>query len=300
MTVRIGIPQGLLYHEYGKLWGDFFRYLGMEVVLSGETNRTTLDYGSGLDEICLPAKVFFGHAYALRDKVDFVFASRIVSLASGQYTCPKMIAMPDLLRANISNLPPIIDTQINRKRGWGRIALAVPAVGERLGKSPWAVMMAWSRAVLNQRYEVNQQSSQRRRVAVVAHPYILEDRQISMNILGKLKQASITPITPSDVPVKQARVAAMALGKTIFWSPSQHLAGAAIKLMEGVNPVAGIIFLTCFSCGPDALIGELIRQHATARRIPCMNLSLDEHTSEAGFITRVEAFVDMLDRRLWQ
>jgi predicted nucleotide-binding protein (sugar kinase/HSP70/actin superfamily) len=31
--------------------------------------------------------------------------------------------------------------------------------------------------------------------------------------------------------------------------------------------------------------------------IPILSLSIDEHTAEAGFITRVEAFLDMLRMR---
>jgi predicted nucleotide-binding protein (sugar kinase/HSP70/actin superfamily) len=40
-----------------------------------------------------------------------------------------------------------------------------------------------------------------------------------------------------------------------------------------------------------------IQYHATEKNLPMMNLTIDEHTGEAGFVTRVEAFVDMLFRR---
>ena len=40
-----------------------------------------------------------------------------------------------------------------------------------------------------------------------------------------------------------------------------------------------------------------IQYHAKERNLPMMNLTIDEHTGEAGFVTRVEAFVDMLIRR---
>ena len=31
--------------------------------------------------------------------------------------------------------------------------------------------------------------------------------------------------------------------------------------------------------------------------MPLLNLTIDEHTGEAGFVTRLEAFVDMLFRK---
>ena len=92
---RIGIPQGLLYYEYGRLWESFLRELGLTVVLSGQTTQAMMDYSSGLDELCLPAKVFIGHCIALRKQVDLLFVPRVVSMSRGQYMCPQMIAMPD-------------------------------------------------------------------------------------------------------------------------------------------------------------------------------------------------------------
>ena len=65
--VRIGIPQGLLYHQYSKQWESFFRNLDVEVVLSGETTKQTMDFGSRLDDICLPVKVFYGHCANLKE-----------------------------------------------------------------------------------------------------------------------------------------------------------------------------------------------------------------------------------------
>lgn len=60
VRVRVGIPQGLLHFQYGAVMERFLAELGAEVVLSGETSRHTLDCGSVLDEVCLPAKVFSG------------------------------------------------------------------------------------------------------------------------------------------------------------------------------------------------------------------------------------------------
>jgi len=297
LSVRVGMPQGLLYYQYGWLWEEFFRQLGADVVPSGETTRMTLDYGSSLDEICLPAKVFFGHACALREQVDFVFAPRVVSVKKGQYTCPKIIAMPDLLRAN-AKLPTIIDSEINLLQSRRKLMEAVLAVGKTIGKSPLASICAWGQAWLQPRRLADDlTASNRLRVAVIGHPYILHDRQVSMNIINRLRQAAIDVITPEAVSCRQASLAAQPLGKEIFWSGSHHIAGAAMALMTGLKPVDGLIFFTCFSCGPDALIGELLCQRARVHNIPAMVLSVDEHTAEAGFITRLEAFTDMLVRR---
>ena len=40
-----------------------------------------------------------------------------------------------------------------------------------------------------------------------------------------------------------------------------------------------------------------IEQHAKDFGVPLLHLNTDEHTGEAGFITRLEAFADMLLRK---
>lgn len=301
MQARIGLPQGLLNYQYGTVWEGFFRSIGAEVVVSGETTRETLDCGSALDEICLPAKVYYGHAVQLYKKVDYLFVPRVISVHKGQYTCPKIIGMPDMLRTNISQLPPIIDINVNLRQSTRDLYQAVTTVGRMAGKNAFASLNAWFRAWQNRDLSCGCSKvcpgDGNTPVALIGHPYLIYDRQISMNIMAKMRQMGLTVLTAEMVDTKTADRAAAVLGKKIFWSSSHHLAGAALALMSAPRPVKGVIFMTCFACGPDALIGELIAQRANAMNIPCMQLSIDEHTAEAGFITRLEAFADMLNWR---
>ncbi|EAX48922.1 conserved hypothetical protein [Thermosinus carboxydivorans Nor1] len=300
MTMRIGIPRGLLYYQYGSLWERFLSELGAEVIVTGETTKATLDYGSALDEVCLPVKVYFGHVCDLcRQGVDALFTPRLVSVAAGQYTCPKIIGMPDMLRSNLPNLPPLIDCSVNLRRGARSLYQAIVGVGRLLGKGSLPTIAAWYRAwrYIHSIVPAASMPPQRRRVGLIAHPYLIHDRQISMRVLQRLQQLGVAVVTPDAVAARRAAAAAKTLGKKIFWSNSAHMAGAALSLMHEAPPVDGIIFMSSFACGPDALVGELISQRAHNRNIPCMLLTLDEHTAEAGFVTRLEAFTDMLLRR---
>lgn len=298
MSVRIGLPQGLLYHQYGLVWERFLKELGADVISTSETTKATLDYGSALDDVCLPVKVYFGHVYEIYKEVDFLFSPRVVSVATREYSCPKIIGMPDMLRSNIHNLPPIIDVSINLHQNQCSLYQAINNVGRILGRSTLFSLYAWYRAwTRRQPPQYIYQSEIGQRIGLIGHPYLINDRQISMNIVNKLQGLGFAVITPEMVTNWQAAIAAKTLGKKIFWSNSQHMAGAALALMNSPQPVDGLIFMTSFSCGPDALIGELLSQRAQALHIPCMLLTVDEHTSEAGFVTRLEAFTDMLNRR---
>ena len=91
MTQKIGIPRGMLYYEYNVMWEDFFRKLGLEVIVSPKTNKDILNSGIErcVDEACLPVKIFHGHVEYLKDKVDYIFIPRIMSIHKKEYGCPK-------------------------------------------------------------------------------------------------------------------------------------------------------------------------------------------------------------------
>ena len=299
MKTTIGIPKGLLYYQYGQLWERFLGYMGAKIIISKETSKETLDFGSILDDVCLPAKVYFGHVYELYQSVDYLFVPRIISVAEGQYTCPKIIGMPDLLRSNIPDLPPIIDINVNLRQHKWKLIQAVTSVGKLFGKNAPNSCYLWHKAWKNYHQEVYQKEdcTGQKRLALIGHPYIINDSLISMNVLDKLKKLGVEVITPEMVTVKQADQQARTLKKKLFWSYSHHMVGSALALMRSNPPVDGLIFLTSFACGPDALIGEMIKQQAEKLNVPCMMITVDEHTAEAGFITRLEAFTDMLSWR---
>jgi predicted nucleotide-binding protein (sugar kinase/HSP70/actin superfamily) len=298
MSIRVGIPRCLLYYQYGAIWEEFLKELGAEVVVSGATTRATLDSGSVLDEVCLPVKVALGHVQEIMEQVDYLFIPRIVSVAEGQYTCPKIIGIPDLLRTNIAGLPPIIDINVNLRQNRRSLYKAVVEAGRMLGKGPVRSLYAWHRAARRLRpAEDSGGDSERRRIALIGHPYIIHDPQVSMDVLNRLKHLEMDVVTSEMVADGEAEAAAQGLHKKMFWTYSHRMLGAALALMQEPRPVEGLIFMTSFSCGPDALTAELIDQHAQSRSIPYMLLTVDEHTAEAGLITRLEAFTDMLKRR---
>lgn len=298
LKIRVGIPRCLLFYQYGFIWEKFLRQLGAEVIISDDTTRAIMDNGSNLDEVCLPVKAAVGHVHELCGKVDFLFMPRMVSVSEGQYMCPKIIGLSDLMRANIDNLPPIIDVDINLRQRKGSLYRAISDIGRILGKGPLQSFYAWHIAKQAKCSSVNiTEGNGYKKVALIAHPYILHDRQLSMDVIERLNKLNLDVITPEMVETSRADSAAETIGKKLFWSLSHHMAGAAISVMQPPKPVDGVIFLTSFSCGPDALTSELISQQAHARSIPYMLLTVDEHTAEAGFVTRLEAFTDMLKRR---
>ena len=87
-----------------------------------------------------------------------------------------------------------------------------------------------------------------------------------------------------------------ALNTELYWANELEMTGAAGHFMQN-NKIDGIITITAFGCGPDSLMVEKINKNSKIYNKPILNLTIDEQTGEAGFITRLEAFVDMLFRK---
>jgi predicted nucleotide-binding protein (sugar kinase/HSP70/actin superfamily) len=317
MSVKIGIPRALLYYHYFPAWEAFFKTLGAEVVLSGETTKSILDRGvrAAVDEACLPVKLFLGHLADLTDKgVDYIFVPRVISVERKKFLCPKFLGLPEIAHFGLSGLPEMLDTEINVNMSYEKTLRNIRRLASSFNWRPWVVRRALREARLAQEmYE----SKMRRgltpqdilsgkstppgpakvRIAVLSHAYNLNDPFISMNLVAKLRQFGAQVVTAEMVRPQDILRGAACLEKDIFWTFSKELMGAAFHLLDEGN-IDGLVLVASFGCGPDSLTCELVeRVYKRDGKIPVMLLTLDEHTGEAGVVTRLEAFCDMLHWR---
>jgi predicted nucleotide-binding protein (sugar kinase/HSP70/actin superfamily) len=95
------------------------------------------------------------------------------------------------------------------------------------------------------------------------------------------------------LPEKTIRREGRIFSRELYWTYGREIVGAASYLANG--RADAIILLTSFGCGPDSLMSELIVRKLKDG-IPIMSLVFDEGTGEAGLLTRLESFVDMVKR----
>jgi predicted nucleotide-binding protein (sugar kinase/HSP70/actin superfamily) len=324
----IGLPRALLHYELYPFWRALFETLDLEVAVSAPTSRDLIESGAkrAVDEACLPVKAYYGHVMALRDKVDAVFMPRVVSLHRGTYTCPKLLGLPDMIRHNVGRLPPAIVADFDEtKRGRGLGETGV-ALGRRLGKSGrqareavaagfealnafrralWAGVSFEEAAALAARGEGVPTADWRDvttpnghpRVALVGHAYNIFDPGVNLDLVRKLRGLGCRVVTSEMLSDEEVRVESEAMPKEIFWSSGRRIM-AAVKRFRRDGLVDGMIHITSFACGPDSMVGEIAeRETRRESALPYMALTIDEHTAEAGLVTRLEAFADMLWRR---
>jgi predicted nucleotide-binding protein (sugar kinase/HSP70/actin superfamily) len=59
----------------------------------------------------------------------------------------------------------------------------------------------------------------------------------------------------------------------------------------------GVLHILPFACTPEIVAQSILPRVSRDLGIPVMSLSFDEHSARAGFLTRLEAFVDLLRHR---
>ncbi len=323
----VGVPRALLYYEYGPVWEGFLTALGAEVRVSRPTGRATIDrgVGSALDEACLPVKVAYGHCLELvAAGAEYLFVPRVFSVEPRAYSCPKLLGLPDMVRLAVPDrvtlLAPLIDlSRGNTSRAFRHVAAETGSAlgaGYRRTVRASGVLARGITAAVRQgpgmlgaagtellpralRPWPSSGSAPGTRIGVLGHSYNLYDRGLNLDLLGKLAALGVSTITPEGYPQTRIEAAArFALGKPLFWTLGRRLMGAAY-LMTADPDLDGVIAVASFGCGPDSMVVDLAMRLVGRRRpdLPFMELTLDEHTGEAGFLTMLEAFVDLVVRR---
>ncbi|MFC2016864.1 acyl-CoA dehydratase activase-related protein [Chloroflexota bacterium] len=325
--IKIGIPRALLYYQYHPMWKTFFEELGAEVVVSPPTTQTVLLSGSSrvVADTCLPVKVFLGHVLSLVEKCDYIFIPAIRSVKRRVYNCSKFLGLPDMTNAVIPESPSILDIDIDVNKGKRKLYQAIYQLGRHFTWNPFkvrqATIAAWQ-AHLNYKQLMSSHSltppqaierisgilevkpethssqsiSTRGTIAIVGHPYLLYDEHINHRLIHRLEQAGYKVLTPEMLTNEELELATVRGVSRTYWTYEEEVVGAGEHYLE--NGADGIIGVIAFGCGPDSLMMDTVRRHAAKLRATAfMSLTLEEHTAEAGVVTRLEAFLDMIYRR---
>lgn len=320
----IGIPRGMSFYGSYPFWYGFFTSLGFKIILSDPTTKQTMSDGSALvvTETCLPIKIYLGHIInLLRKGVKDIFVPSIQSIAPKIYNCSKIRGLPDLVRNVVKGdfriIEPTLDKSAKNQGLYAFLKEAVAPFGitsfeqiKRASKEGWKVYnnfhvmmrsgMDYKQAL---KYalagKVSIETSEKAgmiNIALISHGYNIYDERASMKIINKIEKMGVNVYTALQLTDDQMQEGIATIGSHKYWANSAEMTGAAGHYLKD-NKIDGIITLNAFGCGPDSLMIESITRKAKEAGKPLLVLTIDEHTGEAGFITRLEAFIDMLFRK---
>jgi predicted nucleotide-binding protein (sugar kinase/HSP70/actin superfamily) len=266
-------------------------------------------------------KLLVTHAMQLKEKVDHLFIPRLVSIHRTYIMCPKFRGAPDIVRLATERKASIIDETIDLRKGGSSLLQSFLKIGEKIGATRQESKNAFqeaehsfskfqkewidriNRLPTGQLFErdIPTPPAGRKaplRVAFIGHPYNLFDIDINKDILTLAKSLGMEIITSDFLSEKEIDREVSDLSKEIYWSSGREIVGSLFHFLSG--GVDGVVFLTSFKCGIDALLQEFVKRRLKVRggsSIPLLILSFDEHTGREGLMTRLEAFQDVMEQR---
>ena len=319
----IGIPRAMSYYNYFPFWYGFFSKLNFNIIISDPTTKKTVSDGAGLvvTETCLPIKVYVGHVINLIEKkVKNIFVPSIQSIAPKVYNCSKIRGLPDLIRNVVKGDFNIIEATLDKSEKNNNLIDFLTEIAKQFDisntveikdalkngfivQNNFNVMVqngldfdeALKNAKIGKVIIPPKKDNKPISVALIGHGYNIYDKKVCMDIFKKLDKMDVRVYNAYQLTVEQLKGGMNLLHSSLYWANQYEMTGCAGHYFND-NKIDGIITITAFGCGPDSLMLEDIKRKAKNYSKPILNLTVDEHTGEAGFITRIEAFCDMLLR----
>ena len=305
----IGIPRLLSFWTLWPLWATFFNELGYRVIGSAPTNNTIIREGNEAvgSETCFPVKVAHGHILnLLKRDADFIFLPSVINLESHReenlesYLCPYVQSIPYLIKSALGErfktrdlLMPTIYFGFGQKL----LERQIVDLGKKLGcskqRSIWALHIAQKcqdefNAKLREKGKEYLAQPGLRKLVLVGRPYNTCDPGLNLELPKKINNLGAIALPPDMAPVDDFPV------MDIYW----HFGKAILRIADFVKKHDDVypVYITNFGCGPDSFISHDFRYQMRGK--PYLTLELDEHSADAGLITRCEAFLDSINGSL--
>lgn len=306
----IGIPRALLMWDLTPFFCEFFRSLGYEVMISPETNREIVrtSLSGAPPTACLPAKVMHGHVASLLDaEIDILFIPALIDAANANtntqtnYHCPLVQAQPYILQAEFDFDARGVKT-ITTPIHFYRQELAdkeIASIARDLGagkKELARAREAGEEAETDMRQRINALGDEALElvaggatgIVIMSRLYNSTDRLLSLDVPEKLRSLGVLAI-PIDA-LRWEEIDVDPLYPFMQWHAGKRILAAA-EIVRKTDRLWGL-YLSHFNCGPDSFIVHYVRE--ALKHKPFLTIELDEHSADAGAITRLEAYLDSI------
>jgi predicted nucleotide-binding protein (sugar kinase/HSP70/actin superfamily) len=250
-----------------------------------------------------------GHVLNLLEKgVKRIFIPSIVNLKASHPEIPHSEACPyaqsfpyvvpssiDFKKAGVEVLQPIfhfgfgVDFLEKEMFLFGRSLHRGTKQAKRALEKAERFQALFYRSLLNRGKEVLEQvGSNDKAMVIVGRPYNTCDAGVNLEISKKLRELGVLAIPMDYLPLDSVTPSEEI--REIYWRYGQRILAAG-KIIKD-DPRLYAIYITNFGCGPDSFISHFFRDLSKGK--PYLQLEIDEHSADAGAITRCEAFLDSL------
>ena len=305
----IGIPRALFTYGMYPMFSTFFRELGYNVILSGKSSEkiVALSQEYSAEETCYPVKLINGHiADLIEREVDYIFFPDLYTVehpdssARKDHGCAYMQLaykvvneIMQLDKRGIKLLSPTIAFNLGpafMKESFSKLALKLGRTHEEtvsaLEKGVQAYKEFEQRLEENGRKVTSELGADEKAFVIISKTYGVVDPVLNMSIPDKLMEMGYKVLSFTDLPEADSS----AEFPNMYWPFGQHILEAAQIVKAHPNLYA--VYLSHHCCGPDTVLTHYFAEIMGDK--PYLNIEIDEHSSEVGIITRLEAFVNSI------
>ncbi|MCA1985058.1 MAG: acyl-CoA dehydratase activase [Desulfovibrio sp.] len=316
---RMGLPRVFFFHDFLPYYATLLWELGFEPVLSPRTNRQVIALGvqATMADTCFPIKAALGHVrHLLNNGVDQLFIPSFTNMAEENgpfqygHACPLTQSFPYQVRQALAEsmdpaqggqggariLAPVQAQRFGRKQLFQGLkeALAAPyrirdeELRQAMDAAEHAQRTFRERIQTRGRQAIAEaEASPDRTLVVVGRPYNAFDMGLNLEIPKKLATLNVQAIPMDFLPPEEIH----AEWPEMYWRSGQRMLSAVRYIRK--HPKLHPPIIGNFSCGPDSFIEPYMERELGGK--PSLHIEIDEHSADAGVITRCEAFLDSLE-----
>lgn len=319
----VGIPQVFFFHEQLPYYATLLWELGFQVRVSPDTDAAVVGQGvtATLADTCFPVKAALGHVASLAKRpaegtphLDAVFLPSFINMnepespfASG-HACPLTQSFPYLARTAFPHTEFVVP-KVKLKLGEKRLHRELLEALQPFGVGGAELKRAMAMAAASQRHFVDSvkqkgravmleisrtPSDSLRNLVVIGRAYNAFDRGLNLDIPAKLASLGVRAIPMDFLPADGLDQELARDWPGMYWRSGQRILKAARYARR--HPGLSVIYIGNFSCGPDSFIERFMEKEMAGE--PFLHIEIDEHSADAGVVTRCEAFLDSLAMRV--
>lgn len=312
----VALPQVVYMSEYGPLFESFLINLGFRVKMISGSDKALKEGSRRIQaDFCAPMAMVHGVVLnALESDCEYVFFPTVINAPhesenlihptplseknQDRYFCYYSAYAPTILASAAPSEQR--DRLISPKISFFR--MSINEVAERLAEDlkdsmkldprhvKQAFMDAWTGFETRKHIwqhlgkEKLNASPDKISIMLMARPYVIFDRRLNQGIPAKLESMGFDLMIQSMIHAPEDNV------NPTHWHYGQQMMAAleAVRTNRNVYPV----FISCFRCSPDAYLMTEFKARMDKMGKPYLILQLDEHGSDLGYQTRIEAAIE--------
>jgi predicted CoA-substrate-specific enzyme activase len=317
----IGLPRTLYNAEYFPLWRDFLSLLGF-TVLPGRPSRGALASGKALvnSEFCAPMVIAHGYFEQLLSAgAGHIFCPAVINeedpdyrgelkyrrKTSDSYFCYYSEYLPTLIdRLTTLELGERLLSPLLRFNRATVEEIARELHGAMSPAFPDLRMEEVREAFITARRRFRRLRRRRARafarlaggggggvepaVVLLGRPYVVFDPVLNLGLPQKLEGLGARVFWQEELELDAFQPE---YAGRYYERMNWHYGKRILKAAELCARTEGLyaVFLTCFRCSPDAFLISYVKDIMDRYGKPFLVLQLDEHHSDVGYTTRIEA-----------